>query len=265
MAGEILRCASCGLGFTTDRPSEAELSSLYQDMSVDVYRSERRAREATARRHLRVLNRFHNRGKLLDVGCASGMFIATAKSGGWSVLGIEPNAQLATEARQRIGDPLSVLQTTVEACEPNLGFDAITLWDVLEHVRDPVTVLSRCAKWLRTTGVIIANVPDLQSIQSRLLGQRWPLLLPEHLNYFTKRALEVCGAKAGLSVAAFGRRPVTFGLQYVTRRLRDHQVWGADCAHRMVSALRLGNTLVSLPLGELYAVWNPINKQQNDY
>jgi predicted SAM-dependent methyltransferase len=62
-------------------------------------------------------------------------------------------------------------------------FDAITVWDVMEHVVDPTKIMKTCRELLKPGGCLFVNVPDLDSLQAILLGKRWPLLLPEHLTY----------------------------------------------------------------------------------
>jgi 2-polyprenyl-3-methyl-5-hydroxy-6-metoxy-1,4-benzoquinol methylase len=62
------------------------------------------------------------------------------------------------------------------------------MWDVLEHVTDPVKFLGLCVTFLKPSGILIVNVPDISSFQAWVLGEHWPLLLPEHLNYFDRNS-----------------------------------------------------------------------------
>lgn len=87
------------------------------------------------------------------------------------------------------------------------------------------------------------------------MGKRWPLYLAEHLSYFTRRSLRLCGERANLPVVRFLRGPVTFTVEYVCFRLNQHGLPGAALAHTLVRGNALGRACVSLPLGELYAVW----------
>ena len=253
--GQILRCRCCRFSFSRVRPSSDELGHLYQAMDVQVYESETAGRWKTSARHFDILSRFVPVGALLDVGCASGMFMSRAAANGWSVVGIEPSVRLCRLAEDRLGPSGRVLCTTLqEAPLEKETFSAVTLWDVLEHVSDPVEFLALCANLVRPSGYVVVNVPDIESIQARLLGRRWPLLLPEHLNYFNRSSLELCAGRAGLKAVHFGRRPASFSLGYVAHRLSQHGIAGTRFAARALEATRFARLAFPVWMGEIYCV-----------
>jgi hypothetical protein len=126
---------------------------------------------------------------------------------------------------------------------------------VLEHVTDPVSFLGDCADLLKPEGYLFANLPDINSIQARLLGERWPLLLAEHLNYFDRDTLKLCGEKVGLQWVAFDRRPASFTLEYILYRLSQHRIPASEFGYRMVQKNTLGSMSIPIYLGETFAVW----------
>jgi SAM-dependent methyltransferase len=168
------------------------------------------------------------------------------------VMGVEPNEVLAAKAAQRLGQERVRNTTLQEADLPLASFNAITLWDVLEHVVSPPDFLRLCAGLLKPRGVVIAKVPDLDSWHARLMGNKWPLFLPEHLGYFTKRSVTVSADKAGLRVVCFGRSAVTFSLGYILLRAGQHGVPMAQACHRAIGDGFLGTLPISIRLGELY-------------
>jgi SAM-dependent methyltransferase len=253
-AGQILRCSKCRHGFRASQPTSEELGELYREMDTDVYESEESARSRTARRHVGLLNRRVGcSGKLLDIGCASGLFLDQAARSGWDVFGVEPNPVLSSKAAGRVGKN-RICSTTLE--EANLdasSFDAITMWDLLEHVADLPGFLQLCARLLKPAGRILVKVPDFDSLQARLMRARWPLLLPEHLGYFTRASLRACSERANLRVVGFGRGRVTYSSGYVLRRLGQHGFPGARIGYGIVGRSFLGRIPISIRLGELYA------------
>jgi len=252
--GRILRCRACRFGFRQMRSSSDELAELYRRMNTTVYDSELPGRTRTARVHLAIVERHAKKGRILDVGCAGGLFLEHSLRAGWKVSGIEPNEPLAAEARQRLAGKGRIHCGTLEDAALRSDFDAVTLWDVLEHVPHPQAFLSTCRALLRPGGHLFLNVPDLDSPQAKVLGRRWPLLLPEHLNYFNRRSLRLCGERAGLTLACFGRRRASFSVQYVARRVAQHGIPGSQ-ALRKLSETPLGRLLIPVSLGETYAVW----------
>lgn len=254
-AGTILRCRECGFGFSRHRPTDDQLGRLYREMDIAVYQAEAEGRRRTAQRHLKIVSRYLSGGSLLDVGCASGAFLHRAQSAGWDVVGVEPSGPLFEMARDLLAGRGKVLPATLQ--EADLGpqkFDAITLWDVLEHVADPIVFLAQCRSLLKPDGFVFANVPDLDSLPARLLGRRWPLLLPEHLNYFNRPSLRRCVQKAGLEVVKFGRRPTSFSLSYIFYRVAQHSIPGVKTLGRIGDAAGIGKLILPIPIGETLVI-----------
>jgi SAM-dependent methyltransferase len=254
--GRILRCASCGFGFRERRSNPAEMAELYRQMDVGVYESETVGRKATAARHLGILHRFTaGRGRLLDAGCASGQFLHQARQAGWLIAGVEPSETLYAKAREILGSGAEIYCSILENTSfAPASFDAITLWDVLEHVTEPVDFMKLCATLLKPGGRLFVNVPDLDSLEARVLRRRWPLLLAEHLNYFNRASLSLCGKLAGLTWVHFGRRRASFSLDYILFRLVQHRIPGSSAARKLAHPFA---RRVSLPiyLGETFGVF----------
>jgi SAM-dependent methyltransferase len=251
--GRILRCRSCRFAFRQLRSSPEQLRELYRQMDPTLYESEVRGRKRTAKSHLRIVERHLRPGRLLDVGCASGLFLLQAQEAGWNVTGIEPNNSLCQDARANLEGAGDVQCATLEMADLQSGFDAVTLWDVLEHVPDPPGFLQYCRALLRPGGYLFLNVPDLDSRQARILGPRWPLFLPEHLNYFNRASLSSCAERAALRPVQFGRRRAWFSVSYVAYRVGQHDIPGSRLLRQIVGG-RLGTTLIPVSLGETFAV-----------
>ena len=255
---DVLRCRGCGLCYSSFRPTAAELAELYRTMDVTAYEAEAPGRWIAARSCLGILTRHYRRppGRLLEVGCASGRFLSLAADQGWRPVGIEPSSELCREARQRLNGRGRILESTLEAASlPPASFDAVAMWDVLEHVPDPVGLLSQAAALLDARGLLLVDVPNIDSLPARLLGRRWPLLLPEHLNYFTRASLRRAAEAAGLRFVWYGRRRAAFTLRYVLRRLSQHHIPAAAALALACDQAPAGNLLLPMYMGELCAVF----------
>jgi SAM-dependent methyltransferase len=142
-------------------------------------------------------------GRLLDVGSGKGAFLAAARDAGWDVLGVEFAAEAAEAARATFG--IDVIVGDFLAIRPLGTFDVVTMWHVLEHVRDPMGALVHAADSLKPDGRLVVSVPNIESLQARLGGEDWfHLDLPRHLFHFTPRSLATLVEGAGFRVERIG-------------------------------------------------------------
>lgn len=199
----IVECVACGLRFTDPVPNDLDLARLYaQDYYVQ---NSRRLLSRDLPRMLFQLSVFAQRrsalmdthsGRILDVGCGNGDFLASLKRKGWEVCGTEFSDAACEIARSK---GVSVQQGNLIACGHHDGyFDAITYWHVLEHLKDPLAQLTEARRLLRDDGLLVVQVPNSDSPTFRICRGQWePLDAPRHLQHFSKRTLtemlERCG------------------------------------------------------------------------
>jgi predicted TPR repeat methyltransferase len=165
------------------------------------------------------------KGILLDVGAATGFFMHIAQGLGWKVKGVEIS-KYAMMLAQKKG--LDVIHGTMANVDVNMPlFDVITMWDVLEHMPDPITDLKRAREMLQNDGLLVLNTPDSGSLYAKLLGKRWHLIVPpEHIHYFNNesisKVLDACGFET-ISITRIGKK---FTLEYIFLMLSKWLGWG---------------------------------------
>jgi SAM-dependent methyltransferase len=193
-------------------PDAAELRAMYEDPRYheSAYFDEPDARSPELRifrRGLSDLAAMVSPGRLLDVGCARGSFLALARERGWQAEGVELSARHAAHVRAR-GFPVFEGDFTAAPFADG-SFQAITMWDFLEHVNEPRTVLATARRLLVPGGVLLIFTIDSTSLFNlagdalyRLSGQRAVRQLEllydaRHNYYFTPKALGRLLADAG--------------------------------------------------------------------
>lgn len=137
-------------------------------------------------------------GRVLDVGCGSGDWLARMRALGWEVQGLDFDAAAVQVARERGLDVR--LGSLEEQGYASASFDAVTLNHVIEHVPDPIATLSECHRILRVGGTLVLATPNALSLSHRVFRADWRgLEPPRHLHVFTpaslRRALERAGFK----------------------------------------------------------------------
>jgi SAM-dependent methyltransferase len=138
-------------------------------------------------------------GSLLEVGCGNGRLLALLGTLGWHVEGQEVEHQAAGFAQVAYGvnvhiGPLSALQL------PRASFDAIILNHVIEHVHDPIAILSECFRLLKPKGLLVVTTPNTASEGHRRFRSCWVCLdPPRHLHLFSCETLRRAAQKAGFN------------------------------------------------------------------
>jgi 2-polyprenyl-3-methyl-5-hydroxy-6-metoxy-1,4-benzoquinol methylase len=138
-----------------------------------------------------------NRGKLLDVGCGSGRFLAKMKNLQWDVVGVEPDKKAAQVARKHFN--LEVREGMIgEIRFPQNEFDVISMHHVIEHLYDPIETLKECLRVLKDGGKLVIITPNSRSLGHRLFKESWRgLEVPRHLQIFSSKSLKKCAEQAG--------------------------------------------------------------------
>lgn len=159
---EVLRCRRCGLVYVSPQPSPAELERFYaeyypEESEADWYR----VMIAHFRRDAeRLERRLGYTGRVLDVGTGFGHFPALLRERGFEAAALEPAPVAAQRLRER---GLSVYEGSLPGASlPEAHFDAVTLESVLEHVADPLGVLTEAARALRPGGLVLVRVPNVE-------------------------------------------------------------------------------------------------------
>ena len=208
----LVQCRQCGLVYQNPRPALAEMGAHYPP-EYEPYATNaggkqaswllRRAIEYGIRKRCRFVTRHKKEGgRLLDVGCATGVFLRGMQRtpGNWELHGVEISEHAARIARRHSGLHVH-LGTLEEAAFPDAYFDAVTMWDVLEHLHNPAASLREIERILKPDGVIVIRVPNAASWGARLFGPYWAGLdAPRHLYLFSPRTLSRLLQRTGFRV-----------------------------------------------------------------
>jgi 2-polyprenyl-3-methyl-5-hydroxy-6-metoxy-1,4-benzoquinol methylase len=249
---DVVRCRRCGLLLTNPRDDDATLARVYAALEDATYDVEDDNRLRTARVFLAWVERFQpQRGRLLDVGCASGMFVTAADRAGWQVTGLEVSSWAIERARERCPRATFVMGLLEDQHFAPASFDAITLWDVLEHVHSPRDAIRQVGEWLTPQGWLFLNVPDEHSWVARLMGRRWVLLLREHLWYFSRETLATLLSQQGFELVHARANWVHFSVTNVLVRLSQYPGWLGHVAQRFARQSWLRRIVVRFPMGEI--------------
>lgn len=213
---DLVRCTGCGLAYIANPPDAEAVAAFYtaqadyHDELLDPAHPSFQRMQGVARQHLAMLRRSIPQPeglKLLDIGCSSGLFLAEARRAGFESFGAELSPDTAGFARSHFGLDVHTGDWR-DAGHADGAFDVITLFDVIEHLPDPLAELQAIRRLLKPGGLLLQSTPDIDGLFPRLsypLARKldyWPHPEPpHHLYQFSARTLSAMTRWAGYEIA----------------------------------------------------------------
>ena len=220
---EVMHCRSCTARFTQNIPDIHDISRYYKSEEYISHTNThkglinqlyQRVRVQTMKQKAAIVKKHTGlvTGNLLDIGSGTGTFLNTMRGKGWSVAGLEPDADARELAASEYGihaNPSHLLFSM----DPE-SFDAVTLWHVLEHVHGLHDYLSQIKKVLKKEGVLFVAVPNYTSKDATSYGKYWAGYdVPRHLYHFSPQSMKTLIEKHGMTISAM--LPMWFDSFYV--------------------------------------------------
>ena len=222
----LYKCLNCGMISLYDLPKSS--SEVYDaeyfsggggGFGYVNYDEDKEPMREGFKKYLKMIEKLLNgKGKLFDVGAATGFFMALAKDAGFTVSGVELSAFAAGKARER---GLDVSTGTLNGVnEPAGSYDVLTLLDVIEHMPEPEKDIEVSAQMLRKGGLIVINTPDSGSSYAKAMGMKWHLIVPpEHIHYFNENGIRMLLERNSFETLLVTRIGKKFTLEYVFNML----------------------------------------------
>lgn len=208
---------------TYPQPKAEKLSDYYKSEDYISHTDTKRnllefvyhaARQMALKRKLKLINSFQSESKnLLDIGCGTGDFLATALNSGWEITGIEPDEKARIIANSKTNN--AVFKTEeLEKLRPN-SFDVITLWHVLEHLPNLEKQMLQLKTLLKRNGTLVIAVPNYKSYDAQYYKNFWAAYdVPRHLWHFSRTSISELFRKEHMLLV--NTLPMIFDAYYVS-------------------------------------------------
>lgn len=226
VSGEIFsiwHCSNCTHRFTQEVPGEETIGKYYQSTDYISHSDTKkgiinalyhRVRKITLKGKLNLVKQVTGKstGTILDIGCGTGAFIDTMQTAGWTVRGLEPDANARTKAKELYGLDAEPIENFNHL--PAQQFDAITLWHVLEHVHELHYYIQQLKIYLKPGGKLLIAVPNYTSHDAVHYKEYWAAYdVPRHLYHFSPQSMENLLQQHSLQLTAI--KPMWFDSFYV--------------------------------------------------
>ena len=249
----IVRCSQCGLRYSSPRPNTEFLHAEYQQVEDPIYERELGGRLTTFHRNLKLVETFCKAGTILDIGTGMGTFLFLAKLNGWDVNGIEPSRWSAQKAEELYGLKINIGGYGL-APKIHAQLDVVTMWDVIEHISDPLDALQVCNKVLKPGGALILSTVDVGSAYARIMGKYWPWLMKMHLYYFDRGTMTAYLRKAGFQTLQIRKYRHTISGHYLAYKLRAISGLLPPTVARLLDSRILSGRQITVALGDFMEV-----------
>jgi len=246
---EVVRCNTCSHAFCI-LPAD-DIWKNYQSVVDAEYLSREEAHLLTAEKVVETMQRYIPSGILLDVGCATGDFLAVAKSR-YAVEGLELSQWSSDIAKKR---GFTIHTCTLSEIPPEKKYDIVTLFGVIEHFESPAQEIARISRLVRPGGYVFIWTGDIDSWLARLLGRKWWYIQGQHIQFFSRTSLDRVFSDVGFVPVACERYPFTTSLGSLSKSAFRYRIL------RPVARLFLDNRIarnrvITLRLpGEMLAVY----------
>ncbi len=190
----IIKCTQCGLLSTFPQPLPSEIGKYYKSSHYISHATENKGLESTIYNFIRkktlasktkLIRKYSAGNRLLDIGCATGVFLDYCYRHGFTVEGIEPDEKSRNYARKQFN--LKVNDVEYLSRLPERSFDVITMWHVLEHVNDIQERMRLVSRLLTDDGIAFIALPNPLSYDAQFYKEYWAAYdVPRHLYHFTR-------------------------------------------------------------------------------
>lgn len=240
--GPLRRCTNCGQLLSAASESrywETMASFNASGFNQPAPHETERRRKVAGRRFksiTRLLGKKPADSRLVDVGCSRGQFVDFAAQAGFAAEGVEPAKHIAATARE---SGLNVHTGLLEDQHyPDAVFDVATLFEVVEHLREPLPLLQECRRILKPGGVLVISTGNVASWTVGAMGDRWDYFHIEkdggHISFFNPKSIAILAAVCGFNIE-----------RIETSRVKFHEK--GDISPALYTAGKLAAELLNMP------------------
>jgi len=257
---DLIACRTCRTEFLAPQPTDERLGEIYgadyyTPWSVETADTVDAMKRLTFEPMLEACEPRPGRN-VLDLGCATGSFLAEATRRGASAYGIDLNPEAIAMARARVPEAQLHVGVAADRPFPGVSFDAVVMIDFIEHVRDPEAELSVVRDFTHPGSRLVISTPRVDSLVRAASGRHWPQYREEHLTYFSRGGIGALLRRTGFTIkfVTATRKAITLAYAYGQALAYPVPVLSGatSVAYRALPALR--HRTVRVGMGEMTVV-----------
>lgn len=224
----LLKCNRCLLEFIHPVPSNKVLDFIYSNPEYSAWEVVSKREKTKGIRYqnfeyyLKIIRKYKKNGKILDCGCATGCFLDVARKNGFDCYGIETSEIPFSVTEKKYSG--KIFKLNLEDLDFSKGFfDIVTMFDFIEHVKNPKEVLKKASYLLSNKGLLVLTTPDTRSLSMSVLRKSHTNYILEHLNLFNKANLPNFLKKFGFETIKMMPAKKILNLKYAEKVFKTHK------------------------------------------
>ena len=216
----VIKCRNCTHVFCSPLPGN--IYKNYEDVVDKEYLHHSLTRRLSAQSVLNIIKSYVPKGRLLDIGCATGDFLSVARDFGYSVEGVELSKWSSKIVEEK---GIKVHKELLMSLSRRFSkrYDIITMWGVIEHFQNPRDEMTCINRLLKPGGILVIWTGDVNGIISRILGRRWWYWQGQHIQYFTRSSLNHLARLSGFERVSTKLYPIAATYEQVENSLSRYK------------------------------------------
>lgn len=199
----VIRCYNCCVDFVYPMPRDVDIKNLYSKqyyLNMGSVGNLHCLKSKTFNDYMKVISSYKQKGKLLDIGTAYGFFVEKALEFNFDAYGVDISEYAISIAKQNISKDRFFVESIVDTHFKTESFDIITLIDVLEHLNNPLKILTKITSLLKKDGILFITTPDANSLGAHIQNINMKKYHLEHIYRYKEKSLNILFTNAGFNV-----------------------------------------------------------------
>lgn len=237
-------CQACKHIFTNPMPRDEALNYYYNSelktFENKFFNESRDARVKIFTHRLSAILENTIGTQLLDIGSAVGIFLDANRLEGspFKITSCDISKEACSFVELNYRE-VRVIHSDVMLLQENEQFDCITLWDTLEHIVNPVELLTKLRHLLSNNGVLCFSTPNTDSFEWQIMGaDHVQLLPPGHVNLYNTKNIEILLRASGFRVHVLSTPNATLDVSYIKKVLDKGSATQTTTPHNKIEALK---------------------------
>jgi len=232
----IFRCTNCNFAYSDYKMNSKQVLNLYNEsyfktwgiQEDEGYKIVRKMKMATFNQYLDLIDQFSEnkkstRRKILDIGCATGFLLESAKAKGYICYGVEVSDYACRLAKKTFGNNI-FCGSLKDVRFPSNFFDVVTMSDVLEHFTNPLEELKEVCRILKKKAILLIVTPNLASLSAKVMKKYWTNFKEEHLFYFDVENMRSALKQNGIMTLYVAGAKKTLNLAYMIDQFKIYKI-----------------------------------------